>query len=392
MAGFFPIFFKLYWSADADVTESTFHLGLANSIASALLALTAPFLGAIADLGHHKRKFLGSFALLGVVATASLYWAGKGDWQTALLLYVFASIGFYGGNIFYDALLPTVSKRKNMDVISGFGYALGYLGGGILFALNVMMNLYPEWFGIPNRAEAVKLSMLTVAIWWFIFSIPVFLYVHEEKVSAEEDLVKLMKNGWRRLVDTFLKIVPQRKIFIFLLGYLFYIDGVNTTIKMAVDYGMALGFEQSHLIKALLITQFVGFPSAIFFGYLGKWWSPKAGIFVALGVYIAATIYAHSMTTSTEFYALAITIGLVQGGVQALSRSLFASMIPHDMEGEYFGFFNMVGKASAIAGPLLVSWVSVTTGDPRSSILVILLFFIVGGSLLFLHDRFKQIL
>ena len=390
MAGFFPLFFKQYWSGNHNTTENTYFLGVANSLASLILAITAPYLGALADLSQRKKNYLAFFATLGILGTASLYLIPFGAWPTAIACYVIATLGFFGSNIFYDALLPNLSSPKNFDFLSGFGFAMGYLGGGLLFALNVFMTLRPQNFGLLNSAEAVRLSFLMVSIWWLLFSIPLLLYVGESKIkniTSDAMSVTLISKGFAQFWKTFKELLENKPTLFFLLAYLFYIDGVNTIIKMAVDYGLSLGFDSQNLIIALLITQFVGFPAAILFGWLGEKWGPIKGIFMALSIYCGITLWGYKMSSVKEFYMLAMSIGLVQGGIQALSRSHFAKLIPANKEAEYFGFFNMVGKASAIAGPFLVGYVSLSTGNPRMSILVILIFFVIGGSFLLIHKK-----
>ncbi len=390
MAGFFPIYFKQYWSGDTNASDSSYYLGIANSFASLILAFFAPYLGALADDSCKKKNYLGAFVALGVLCTGGLYFVGYGQWPIAALLYALATMGFAGGNIFYDALLPSISNKNNVDFISGFGFSLGYLGGGILFAFNVFMTLYPEVFGLSSPSQAVKVSFVLVSIWWFIFSAPLFLHVREPKESSRSLRRSSFYSSATQLWRTFKGFLNQKSTFAFLLAYLFYIDGVNTIIKMAVDYGLSLGFDTQNLITALLITQFVGFPAAILFGIIGEKFSPVKGIAIALAAYALITLWGYKMQNVGEFYVMAICVGLVQGGVQSLSRSHFSKMIPVGKEAEYFGFFNMIGKASAIAGPFLVGYVSVKTQNPRLSILVILIFFVIGAYLLFLHHKWAS--
>ncbi|HEX6929782.1 MAG TPA: MFS transporter, partial [Gammaproteobacteria bacterium] len=278
MAGFFPIFLKEYWSAGSDPVQSTFQLGLGNAIAGIVVAAMAPVLGAIADRGGVRKKFLLMFTLLGILMTAGLFFVQKGDWQLAVLLYVLGTIGFTAGIVFYDSLIVDVATPPRFDTVSGYGYAFGYLGGGVLFAINVWMTLAPQRFGFADAAEAVRVSFLSVAAWWAVFCIPLFLFVRERKPERVPRLGSAVVEGWRQFVATFREIRRLRPIFLFLFAYWFYIDGVNTIIKMAVDYGLALGFETSSLITALLMVQFIGFPAAIAFGWLGRKWGTKRGI------------------------------------------------------------------------------------------------------------------
>ncbi len=361
MAGFFPIFFKQYWSHGADVNLSTAQLGFGNSLASLLVALMAPVLGAIADKGSAKKKFLIFFAYLGVLMTAGLFLIQQGQWALAIFVYAMGVIGFSGANIFYDALLPGIVGEDRIDFVSGLGFAMGYLGGGILFLVNVLMTLMPAKFGLPDAGTAVRYSFISVALWWGLFTLFTIFWVPEEKTqTAQRQSLNFIKAGFQQFIGTFKKVRHLKTVFLFLFAYWFYIDGVDTIIRMAVDYGMSLGFQANDLIVALLITQFVGFPSALIFGKLGQRWSVKKSIYVAIGIYMAVTIWGTMMTNKQEFYILAIIIGLVQGGIQALSRSYYSRLIPKNKAAEYYGFYNMLGKFAAIFGPALMGIVGLT--------------------------------
>jgi MFS transporter, UMF1 family len=386
LAGFFPIFFKEYWSAGSDATTSTFQLGLANSLASTVIVILAPVLGAIADAGGIRKKFLAVFALLGIVMTTGLYFVGEGQTSLALICFALASVGFSGSIVFYDALIVSVCKEDDYDVVSAWGYALGYLGGGLLFAGTVAMTLWPSWFGLADSVQAVKLAFLCVAIWWLVFSLPLLLYVPERNGTRAIHPGRVVRAGFQQLARTFHKVRRLRFVFLFLAAYWLYIDGVDTVVRMAVDYGMSLGFSPADLITALLITQFVGFPAAVAFGLLGERIGAKRAILIAISVYFMLTVWAYFLDSIVEFYALAVIIGLVQGGVQSLSRSVYARLIPASQAAEFFGFYNMLGKFAAILGPLLVGLVGMTTGSSRLGMLSISLLFVLGGVLLYLVD------
>ncbi|MBL7136433.1 MAG: MFS transporter [Candidatus Marinimicrobia bacterium] len=554
MAGFFPIFFKNYWSAGANVNESTFWLGIANSVASLIVALMAPILGAIADQSSGRKKFLIFFAYMGVLLTGCLFMISYGHWLLAALIYVFGTVGFSGANTFYDSLLPDVAEEKKIDYISAKGFAFGYLGGGLLFLLNVLCYLYPATFCLPveisstiqqkvnkdavviqvvedrdftipedfekgyatvksefsapidivtieeghwpNYAKikailpdeinvslidsaisfsgykkadiveynssdstfliknltrkisesdsahfilnnrivytdfknntllgvenlenhfgkvsvesdflqppieflSIRLSFLSVALWWAIFTIPLIVYVKERRRSKEK-VVKgnYIKLGFGQLKHTFNKIRHMKVVFLFLLAYWLYIDGVDTIIRMAVDYGMSIGFPSSSLIVALLITQFVGFPSALLFGKLGEKWDVKKSIFIGIAVYLCVTIWGVMMTRVVEFYVLAIVIGLVQGGIQALSRSFYSRLIPKNQSAEFYGFYNMLGKFAAILGPVIMGSVGLLVRHAgysaniasRTGIASISILFIAGAILLYFVDEEK---
>ncbi|MBZ0072920.1 MAG: MFS transporter [Gammaproteobacteria bacterium] len=397
MAGFFPLFFKEYWNSGVADTVSTFRLGLANSMASLVVVLCAPLLGAIADHLDRRKGFLLLFAALGVVMTGALHFVAAGDWQLAALCYGLAILGFSGGNLFYDALLLSVARPAQLDRVSALGFALGYLGGGLLFAFNVLMVLYPDWFGLPDKATAVRVSFLSVALWWAVFSVPLFLLVPEARAAEAVRARVAITRGLAQLRRTLREIGRLPHTFLFLLAYWLYIDGVDTIVRMAVDYGLSLGFPSNSLIVALLITQFVGFPAAIAFGRLGDRIGARAGILTALAVYVVVTAWGAFMSAVWEFYLLAVVIGLVQGGVQSLSRSLYARLIPPGRSAEFFGFYNMLGKFAAVLGPALMGWVGVLSGSPRIGILSVLVLFVAGAALLLrvdvtraMHDAARQ--
>jgi UMF1 family MFS transporter len=355
MAGFFPIFFKQFWSAGADVNVSTAQLGFGNSIASLMVALMAPILGAIADKGSAKKKFLIFFAYLGVLMTAALFLVQKGQWVWAIFVYAMGIIGFSGANVFYDSLLPGIVSEEKIDYVSGLGFSMGYLGGGLLFLINVIMTLMPQKFGLPDAAAAVRVSFLSVALWWGLFTFFIIFWVPEKKGDpADNSAQNIVVAGFGQFAGTFKKIRHLKVVFLFLLAYWFYIDGVDTIIRMAVDYGLSIGFESSDLIVALLIVQFVGFPAALVFGKLGERWSVRKSIYLAIAIYMGVTVWGAMMTQKMEFYILAVVIGLVQGGIQALSRSYYSRLIPKNKVAEYYGFYNMLGKFAVIFGPLLM--------------------------------------
>ncbi|MFH1214732.1 MAG: MFS transporter [Candidatus Neomarinimicrobiota bacterium] len=511
MAGFFPVFFKSYWSAGADVNVSTAMLGYANSIGSLFVAFLSPILGAIADQSSSKKRFLIFFAYLGVLMTTCLFMVDYGQWLLAAFLYVLGSIGFAGANTFYDGLLPDIASPKKIDYVSAKGFALGYLGGGLLFLVNVLWYLKPGLFGFPVEQRAfihqpltkdavviqiepnrdftipqnqnigratvsseivlpimgltyhsedtavmhlqipaqidqkyieklitfgkykrgellladsikgeyviagltqrltktdsariiiknpityrgfhdqniegvaglvnhigktsittdflapareylpIRISFLSVGLWWAIFTIPLIKYVKESRLkSASSQKKKYFKLGFGQLVRTFRQIRHLKVVFLFLMAYWLYIDGVDTIIRMSVDYGMSIGFPSSSLIVALLIVQFVGFPAALIFGKLAEKWDPKKALFVTIAVYLGVTTYAVLMKDVKEFYILAIVIGLVQGGIQAISRSYYSRLIPREQSAEFYGFYNMLGKFSVIFGPFLIGTV-----------------------------------
>jgi UMF1 family MFS transporter len=407
MAGFFPVFFKQQWSQGVDANLSTARLGLGNAAASLIVALMAPVLGAIADRTSQRKRMLIGFTYLGVLMTACLVLIPAGQWALALLAYAMGFIGFAGALVFYDALLPQVAPAERLDQVSSLGYGLGYLGGGLLLGLNVVMVLKPGLFSIPDKAMAVRVSFAGVAVWWALFSLITFAWTPPDPVEPRPPLLRQIMAGWQQLIETFKKIRQLKTAFLFLIAYWCYIDGVDTIIKMAVDFGMSLGFNANDLMVALLIVQFIGFPAALLFGQLGRWGVRRA-IYLALGVYIGITIWGANMNHVKEFYILAAVIGLVQGGIQALSRSYYARFIPHDQSAEFYGFYNMLGKFAAIMGPALMGVTGLLVkrfllppnpspeiaaqiglSATRASILSVMILLVIGALLLSFVDEAK---
>jgi MFS transporter, UMF1 family len=385
---FFPIFFKDYWSHGADVTVSTFRLGVANSTASLVVALSAPALGAISDRGGLAKHFLAASAFFGAAMVLALHGVAQGAWQWAALFYVLASIGYFWGNVFGDSMLVRVAAPGKLDVTSAVGYFAGYLGGGLFLALGVAMTLKPQWFGLEDPAAAVRVVLVLTASWWALFSLPLLFWVpRPESAAARIGLMTSARQGLAQFADTFRHVRAQKPVFVFLAAYWVYIDGVNTVIQMAVDYGKSIGFGTADLIVAVLLVQFVGVPAALVSGRIGERIGPRKGIFIGLAVYVFVSVYATFMKHPFEFYLVAGMVGLVQGGVQLLSRSYFARLVPPDRAGEFFGFYNMLGEFAAIIGPLLVGFTSYATGSPRLSILSVIVLFGLGAYLLTLVDR-----
>lgn len=389
IAGFFPVFFKEFWSAGINATESTFRLGVANSVSSILVVLLAPVLGSIADRGGAKKKFLATFAAMGCAMTISLFFVNKGNWVLAAAFFVGGTVGFSGGNVFYDALLVDVGEKERVDFISALGYALGYLGGGVLFAVNVAMVLHPSLFGLIDKAQAIRTSFITVGVWWAVFTVPLLFLVRESRPRLAASGVESVRQGFAQLAETLRRVRHLKVVSLFLAGYWLYIDGVHTVIRMAVDYGMSIGLDSNRLIVALLVVQFVGFPAAIVFGKLGQKLGPKTGIYTGIVVYILMTIWAYFLDSEVEFFGMAVAIGLVQGGVQSLSRSLYTRIIPEGQSAEFFGFYNMVGKFATVLGPFLVGLTALVTGDPRKGIFSITALLFMGGILLFFVNEKK---
>jgi MFS transporter, UMF1 family len=382
--GFFPIFFDRYWAATLTASAQTFYLGLANSTATFIVMLIAPWLGALADRRAQKKRWLAIWTVVGSVGSGALAMIGSGEWVWALLVYGVCSVSFWAGSSFQDALIVQVAQARETNRISSLGFAMGYIGGGLLFLVNVLMATHPRWFHLANGTQAIRVAFLGVAVWWLLFSLPLFLRVAEAPPTAGSALLS-------ELWATLRNVMRDRPVRNFLLAYWLYIDAINTVQLMAVDFGVKLGFSPNALITALLLVQFIAFPFALLFGWLGDRFGTKRSIYLGLAVFAGVTFYAYFMRTEFQFYVLACIFGTVQGGVQALSRSYFTSLIPRERAGEYFGFYNMLAKFAAVLGPIAMGVVAIVTGNQRLSILVLEVFFVGGGLLLARVDAPKRI-
>lgn len=381
LTAFVPVMLAGAWNDGAPSPVTTFRLGLANGLASLVVVLLAPLLGAMTDQARRRKPWLAAFTLVGVVATMLLAAAGPGGWLLAMVCFVIASVGFFSANSLYDAMLIDVAEPADYDRVSAFGYGLGYLGGALLFTVSVILLAKPAAFGLGSQSAAIQVTFILVGIWWALFSLPLLLWVTEKHAGAAP-VAGAFRAGLKQLRATARTLRSDSNLLWFLSAYWLYIDGVYTIIKMAVDYGLSQGLSAADVTGAILLTNFLGFPAAIAFGALGSRIGPRRAIYLALAVYIVATALAVFLTTAPQFYALAATIGLVQGGVQSLSRSLLARLIPAGKSGEYFGFFNMLGKFSSVLGPVLAGTVALVSGSQRVGILSIVILFSAGLLLL----------
>ena len=393
MTAVFPIFFVKVAGANLPAEEATQQLSLVNSIALTLVAIASPILGAVSDLAGNKKRLLAAFMLAGVLATGSMYWISHGELGLASLLFIIAMIGATGSFVFYESLLPHIAGPEEIDRVSTAGFALGYLGGGVLLALNLAWIQKPEWFGLPSgpgltpeqSTLPARLAFVSVAVWWGLFSIPLFRQVPEPPRRREQDepaAGRAILGAFARLGETLRELRGFRHAFLFLLAFLIYNDGIQTIIKMATAYGTEIGIGAGALIGAILIVQFVGIPFAFLFGMLAGGIGAKRAIFIGLVAYTGISVLGYFMTNATHFFILAGMVGMVQGGTQALSRSLFASMVPKHKSGEFFGFFSVFEKFAGILGPLFFYVAIELTGSSRSAILSIISFFAVGAVLL----------
>ena len=393
----FPIFFVKVAGANLAGSGGAQWWANANTIGAVMIAILAPILGALADFKAAKKKFLIGFLLLGVSATAAMFFISQGQILFAAVIYILSIAGATGSMTFYEALLPHIASEDEMDRVSTAGYALGYVGGGILLAINLAWIQNPAMFGLPSgeglsSSQATlpaRLAFVSVAVWWAIFAIPLLRKVGEPKRMVEQDesianvsLGKSIVTAFTRLAETVRELREYKQAFLAMLAFTIYNDGIQTIIKMASVYGSEIGIQQGDLIKAILLVQFIGIPFAFAFGALAGKVGTKRSIFLGLIVYAGICIFAYNMKTTREFYILAMLVGLVQGGTQALSRSLFARMIPKHKSGEFFGFYSVFEKFGGILGPLLFGIALGQSGSSRIAILSVVAFFIVGGAIL----------
>ena len=385
VAAFLPLYYSQVAASQLPDTVATAYWGYTAAIALAIIAVLSPVLGAIADYLGAKKRFLAVFMSFGVTFSSLLYFVGEGDWRLASAIFIVANIGFAGANVFYEALLPSVAREDEFDRVSTAGYAIGYVGGGLLLALNAAWFLSPQSFGFADGGQAVRASFVSVALWWALFSLPLFRTVQEpERRLRRNEAAGLNPAtvGFSRVAATLKEIRGHPDLFIFLLAFLIYSDGVGTIVRMAAIYGAEVGIEAGHLIGALLLVQFVGIPFTFGFGQFAALVGAKIGIFICLVVYSVVSVFGFFMEEAWHFWALAVGVAVVQGGIQGLSRSLYASMIPAGRSTEFFGFYSVSSKFAGIAGPLVFATVGLSMGTSRWGILSLVVFFGVGAALL----------
>jgi UMF1 family MFS transporter len=386
----FPIYYeKVACKGVLGVEEATQRYATATVIGMVIIALISPVLGTMADLKGDKKKMLGAFLALGVFSVAGMFFIYQGQWLLASVLFILANIGANGSFVFYDALLPHVAREDEIDRVSTAGYALGYIGGGLLLALNLAWIMNPAWFGLPAVNDTsvqgtlpTRLAFISVAVWWLVFSIPLFRRVHEPPATAAGMTKRFpVRAAFARLWETARGLRSHRQAFLMLVAFLIYNDGIGTIIRMASSYGAVIGIKTEIMIASIVIVQFVGIPFAFLFGMLAHRIGAKRSIGLGLVAYMGICVLGYFMKSAVHFVALAALVGAVQGGTQALSRSLFASMIPRDKSGEFFGFFGVAEKFAGILGPTVFA-----VAPSQTAILAIIAFFVVGGFMLFFVD------
>ena len=383
----FPIYFASVAAADLPPAVATERFATATTLALVIVAVLAPVLGAYADYAGAKKRLLAVFLAIGASGTAAMFFIMRGEWQFAALLFIVVNIGVSGSFVFYDSLLPHIAGPDEMDRVSSAGYALGYVGGGLLLALNLAWILKPSLFGLPDAGVASRLSFLSVAVWWVLFSIPLFRRVPEPTLRPRDLQGRSpIAAAFHQLGSTLRDLRKYRQAFLMLVAFLIYNDGIGTMIRMAGPYGQEIGLPQNALITAFVMVQFVGIPFAFAFGWLAGRIGAKTSIFIALLVYVVISIVGYYMTSAWQFFLLSFLVATVQGGSQALSRSLFASMIPPSKSSEFFGFFGVFEKFAGIVGPALFAITVRATGSSRNAILSVIAFFVIGALLLWKVD------
>ena len=403
MAAVLPIYYSAIAQPELTATQTTAYWGYTNSIALLLIAIISPILGAMADFRGHKKRYLTIFALFGIIATAFMFFLKTGDWLLASSIFILGNIGFAGANVFYDSMLPHIAKKDDIDQVSTRGYAMGYLGGGILLAVNLFMIKLPDFEFAQQLLAGVdlvnfkilmtRLSLASVAVWWLIFTIPLWKNIKEPPWQAHRGEMDSspIKAGFKRLADTFREIRKYGDLFKFLIAFWLFNDGIGTIIKMATTYGDEIGIGQDSLIIVLLLVQFLGIPFSFAFGWLAKKIGAKKSIFISLGIYSLISIGGYFMSNATHFLILGFGVSMVQGGAQALSRSLYGRMVPKAKSAEFFSFFSVSGKFAGIVGPLVFGAVSQLFKNSRLGIISLIIFFITGGFMLTRVDEEKGI-
>lgn len=382
----FPVYFSAVAAAGLPPAAATVRFATASTVALVLVALVAPFAGAAADRAPLKKPLLGAAAALGIAATLGLAFVGRGDYRLGEVLFAAGNVGLMGSFVFYDALLPHIANSEEVDRVSAAGYALGYLGGGLLLVGNLVMLSHPGWFGLADAAAASRASFVTVAVWWAVFSLPLFLRVREPAIAAAPGGAGALREAWGRLARTGSALREFKPAAILLVAYLFYNDGIGTIYRMAAIYGAEIGLESGPLLATLAAAQFASIPFAFGFGALGARIGARRALFLSLAVYLGISVGAFFLRTEAHFFLLAMAVSVVQGGAQSLSRSLFATLVPRDRSAQFFGLFGVTDKVSGVLGPLVFAAVTSATGSSRYAVTSVAAFFVVGGGLLAFVD------
>lgn len=380
MAAVLPIVFtSLTDVAGISAAKSTAYWGYANTIGTVLIAFMSPILGSIADYRGYKKKMFMIFFIIGIFFTGllGLIPYNESAWIVMLAVFILSLFGYTGANIFYDSFIVDCTTDERMDAVSTTGYALGYIGGSTIpFIISILIIMNAETLGIDSFLAA-KISFIITAVWWLVFALPFVKHVDQQ--YGIDPNPHFISESFGRIIATFKEIKKYREVFLFLLAYFFYIDGVNTIIKMATSYGTSLGLDSTGLMVALLVTQIVACPCALIYGHLSKKISTKKLITAAILIYSGIVIYAYFLDSIAAFFILAVLVATSQGGIQALSRSYFGKIIPKEKSNEFFGFYTVFGRFAAIMGPLLVAVISDVTSNTHLGVLSLIALFIIGG-------------
>ena len=386
LAAFFPLFFSSYWAGGVDEITATKYYTAGLTVINLVILLGMPIIGAITDVKNLTKSFFAIFTIIGAVFVTSFYFIEQNSWLIALILYGIALFCFSAAIVLYDKILVYVAKPSDISKVSGYGYAIGYLGGGTLFVINAFMVMNPSFFGLENNVSAIKWSFVTVGVWWIIFSLPLILNYKQPRVEEQR-----LSKSFNQILTTFKEISSQKNVVIFLIAFFLYIDGVHTVMSLAAMFGDGVGIGQESIITALIIVQFVAAPLTFMWSLIANKYGDKKVIYATISIYIVVVIYSMSLSTATEFYILAIMVGSVQGGIQAASRSLFAKIIPIEKSGEFFGFYNTFGRAGSVIGPLLVNVFLVAFNDLKIALVPLIILFILGIIFLYFVDEKNEL-
>ena len=380
VAAFFPIFYLEFWASTMPKVEASIYLNWTLVICNTLILLSGPVIGAYTDINKSTKSALNIFTIIGALFVGSLFFIDVGSWLYALIFFGIANYCFCVAQIPYDKILTKITSPNNFSIISNQGYAWGYFGGGALFLLNALMSIYPSSFGLASQAEAIRVSFLMVSVWWLLFLIPLFLNFKE--IKTQQHSISVFSSSFKNIFNTLKSVYQYKNAFLFLIAFFLFIDGAHTVIYLASTFALNLGLETSSIIQALILVQFVAFPATLLWGYVANKYGDKPVLYITISSYICIIVYSTTLSSAFEFYLLAAWVGFVQGGIQGSSRGMFGKLIPKEKAGEFFGLYNVMGRAGAILGPLMVGTLLTLYGNVRIALLPIAVLFIIGGLLL----------
>ena len=380
VAAFFPIFYLEFWASTMPKVEASIYLNWTLVIGNTLILLSGPVIGAYTDINRSTKSALNIFTIIGALFVGSLFFIDVGSWLYALIFFGIANYCFCVAQIPYDKILTKITTPNNFSIISNQGYAWGYFGGGALFLLNALMSIYPSSFGLASQAEAIRVSFLMVSIWWLLFLIPLFLNFKE--IKTQQHSISVFNSSFKNIFNTLKSVYQYKNAFLFLIAFFLFIDGAHTVIYLASTFALNLGLETSSIIQALILVQFVAFPATLLWGYVANKYGDKLVLYITIASYICIIVYSTTLSSAFEFYLLAAWVGFVQGGIQGSSRGMFGKLIPKEKAGEFFGLYNVMGRAGAILGTLMVGTLLTLYGNVRIALLPIAVLFIIGGLLL----------